>query len=95
MLTSGDVNKSVIDDCRIFHFGSVSLTDDPCRSAIHDAVEHAVKKGKIISYDPNYRPFLWKDVQLARQEIMRPIHSVNILKVSEEEMTLLTGQTDF
>ncbi|GHS93358.1 putative sugar kinase YdjE [Synergistales bacterium] len=95
MLTSGDVNRSIIDDCRIFHFGSVSLTDDPCRSAIYDAVEYAVKKGKIISYDPNYRPFLWSGPETARKEIMNPMPSVNILKVSEEEMTLLTGQTDF
>jgi fructokinase len=95
MLTSAEVNKTVIDDCRIFHFGSVSLTDEPCRSAVYDAVRYAAKKGKIISYDPNYRPFLWKSEEPAKKEISRLLPLTNILKVSEEEMTLLTGHTDF
>ncbi len=58
MLTGEEVNKRNIDDCRIFHFGSVSLTDNPSKGAVQEAVSYAKKKGKLISFDPNYRPLL-------------------------------------
>jgi fructokinase len=94
MLTGQEVNREVIDSAKLFHFGSVSLTGEPCRSAVHETLQYARSQGKIISYDPNYRPLLWDDRDEARTEIARPIEYADILKVSEEEMLLLTGEKD-
>jgi fructokinase len=94
MLTSSEIKKELIDNAKIFHFGSVSLTGQPCRDAVHEAVSYAQFRGKIISYDPNYRPLLWRGSAEAKTEIGRLLDRTDILKVSEEEMTLLTGETN-
>lgn len=89
-----EVKKELIDGCKIFHFGSVSLTDDPCRTAALEAASYAKAHGKLVSFDPNYRPVLWKDSSTACQWIARGIALADILKVSEEEMLLTTNQSD-
>lgn len=93
-LTWAEVKKELIDACKIFHFGSVSLTDDPCRTAALEAASYAKSHGKIVSFDPNYRPVLWKDSCTARKWIAQAISLADILKVSEEEMLLMTNQSD-
>ena len=93
-LTWAEVKKDVIDECKIFHFGSVSLTDDPCRTAALEAASYAKSHGKIVSFDPNYRPVLWKDPRSAHQWIAQGVSLADILKVSEEEMLLMTNQSD-
>ena len=89
-----EVKKELIDGCKIFHFGSVSLTDDPCRTAALEAASYAKAHRKLVSFDPNYRPVLWKDSSTACQWIARGIALADILKVSEEEMLLMTHQSD-
>lgn len=93
-LRAEEVRKDLIDGCKIFHFGSLSLTDDPCRTATMEAVAYARAQGKIISFDPNYRPALWEDVTTAKKQIAAGIANADILKVSEEEMELVTGEKD-
>lgn len=95
MLTSAEIRWELIDQCRVFHFGSVSLTDEPCRAATFEAAAYARQQGKRVSFDPNYRPFLWKSEADAREQMLKSIAMADILKVSEEELTLITGQTDF
>lgn len=73
MLKTEDVNQELIANASIFHFGSVSLTGQPCRDAIYLALDIASSHGKIISYDPNYRPELWNCVEDAKAEMLRPI----------------------
>lgn len=92
-LTADEINKEIIDQCRIFHYGSVSLTDEPCRNAAFEAAAYAKKQGKLISFDPNYRSSLWISEDAARQQIKKAIATADILKVSEEEMFLITGET--
>lgn len=94
MLASAEVRREQIDDCAIFHFGSVSLTDDPSRTATFDAAAYAKKQGKLISFDPNYRPLLWESETQAKRQMERGVCLADLLKVSEEEMTLITGETD-
>ncbi|NFI94358.1 carbohydrate kinase [Clostridium botulinum] len=94
MLQYEEVNKELIDECNIFHFGSVSLTKGPSQEATLKSVEYAKKKGKIISYDPNYRPFLWDDSEYAKKMMVEGLKFADIIKVSEEELELLTGETD-
>ncbi len=94
MLQISDIQESLITGCHIFHFGSVSLTGEPSRSATLFAVETAKKAGCIISYDPNYRPLLWDNVEDAKEQMKAGLALADIVKVSEEEMALLTGKTD-
>jgi fructokinase len=94
MFTAAEINKKLIAQAGIFHFGGVSLTGEPCRGAVKAAAEYARAQGKIISYDPNYRPLLWPSEAEAKVEMASPLALTDILKVSEEEMALLTGETD-
>lgn len=94
MLGINDLNYKLIDHCRVFHFGSVSMTQEPSRSATLRAAECAKEKGKLISFDPNYRPLLWYGEKPAREQMLKAVAMCDILKVSEEEMLLLTGETD-
>lgn len=94
MLCSAEVNYDLISDSKVFHFGSLSLTDEPSRSATIDAVKYASKKGCIISYDPNLRPALWKNLDKALEEIKFGLGFCNVLKISEEELKFITGKTD-
>lgn len=94
MYYTSELNQSVIRDTHIFHFGSVSLTDDPVRTTTMTAAELARQQGAVISFDPNYRPFLWSSEKMAIQEITRALPLADILKVSEDESVMLTGQDD-
>ena len=94
MLTPKEVALHLIDNCGVFHFGAVSLTHDPCRSAVFHAAEYAKKQCKLVSFDPNIRLMLWEATEDARTQIERAIKYADLLKVSEEEMAFLTGTQD-
>ncbi len=93
-LNFDEIDKSVLQQCKIFHFGSVSLTDEPARSATISAVKYAKHSGAVISYDPNYRPLLWQSEQEAKAEILNVMPLCDIVKVSDEELAFLTDKTD-
>lgn len=94
MLEFNEVKKDLVTNCNILHFGSVSLTNEPARGATFQTVNFAKKQGKIISYDPNYRPLLWNSVEEAKDQMIEGLKLADIVKVSEEEMILLTGEKD-
>ncbi len=77
--------------CRVFHFGSITLIQDPSRSATLDALARARRQGAWISYDPNLRPLLWPDLETARSEIRAALPLADFVKVSEEEAEFLYG----
>lgn len=92
MLTKDEVDYNKIDEAKIFHFGTLSMTHDGVREATKQAVARAKEKGLLISFDPNYRPLLWKDAETAK-EMMRYGFSVcDILKISDDEITFVTGK---
>ncbi len=93
-LTAEQVDESLIAQAGILHFGSVSLTADPARSATLYAVERAKEQGVTVSYDPNYRAALWGSQEEAVAWMRRPLSQVDILKISDEEMELLSGSSD-
>ena len=78
---------------KIVHFGSVSLTGEPARTATLSAARDAKKQGVLISYDPNYRPALWPAGTDAGARMREPLSLVDVLKISDEEMELLSGKT--
>lgn len=93
-LSEGDVPAWLVENTKILHFGSVSLTAEPSRSATLYAVKRAKASGAIISYDPNYRANLWPDEETAVNMMRSPLCLVDILKVSDNELPLLTGTSD-
>ena len=93
-LAPEDIDFSLIDEAKIFHFGSLSMTDEPARSATKTALEYARKKGKVITYDPNWRPPLWQSEEQARENMLFGLQYADVLKISEEELALLTGTGD-
>ena len=94
MLCKEDISDEALKAAKIVHFGSVSLTADPSRTATLDAAARAKKLGATITYDPNYRANLWKNKEEAIAQMKVPLPLVDILKVSDEELPLLTGTTD-
>lgn len=79
---------------RILHVGSLSLTDEPARGATMEALRLAKAAGMTVSYDPNYRERLWNSEAEAVKRMLEPMPYADILKVSEEELFLLTGSRD-
>lgn len=92
LFRTDELNTAVIAESKIFHFGSLSMTEEPVLSATRFAVETARKSGCLISFDPNYRPTLWAGPEEARSRIEPVLEHVDILKVSEEEAEWLTGE---
>ena len=89
-----DVALDVLKGKQIFHFGSITMINEPSRSATLKAAEAARAGGLMISYDPNLRLALWPDAQAARAGMLAGLDYANIVKVSEEEVEFLTGDQD-
>ena len=94
LLSEADVRAGLIQNCRIFHFGSLSLTHQPARAATQKAVALARKSGALVSFDPNLRPLLWKEQEDARQQILWGCGQCDILKIAEEELEFSSGIAD-
>ena len=95
MLRADELDEALMKDCRIFHFGTLSLTDEPCKSATVKAYELAKEAGALISFDPNLRPPLWKSEDDAKAAIEWGLQRCDILKISDNEIEFMTGETDF
>lgn len=93
-LSISDINTVSSVQSKYFHFGSVSLTKEPSKTAVLKAVENAKKSGAIISYDPNLRVNLWESEEEAKETILGTLHFAEIIKISEEEADFLFGETD-
>lgn len=91
-LTDEDIPYRLLDETRVLHFGTLSFTNEPSRSACMKAVEYAKKKGKIISFDPNFRSPLWKSREDAIRAIKWGLAHADIVKISDDEIELVTGE---
>ena len=90
-LAPEEVPEDLLACSRFLHFGSVSLTPGLSRSATIFAARHARQQGALVSYDPNYRPALWESEEQAVQWMRLPLPLVDILKLAEEELPLVSG----
>jgi len=95
MLTENDVNEELVKNCKIFHFGSLSMTNETCETATKKAVEFAKKSGAIISFDPNLRKNLWDSLDKAKEKIRWGLENCDILKISDNEIQYMTNEMDF
>ena len=95
MLRCEEVKDEIIENSRIFHFGSLSMTDEPVRSAHLHALEVAERAGVLRSYDPNLRPPLWPNLDVAKENILALMGHCDILKISDNEIQWLSGKDDY
>ncbi len=86
-----ELDLGLIEECRVFHFGSLSQTGEPARSTTKQAVAYAKSQGKLVSYDPNLRKPLWNDLAEARSEILWGLSQADVVKISDEEVEFLWG----
>ncbi len=94
MLTEKDVPKDIIEDSRIFHFGTLSMTHPASANATKKAIKIARENNLIISFDPNLRPPLWKDLNDAKEAMAYGFSNCDVLKISDDEILFFTGEKD-
>ena len=90
-LSFEEIDLSLIDEAKVFHFGTLSLTDEPAATATRKAVAYAKSKGKLITYDPNLRKPLWKDLEVAKEQLIWGLGQADVVKISDEEVEFLFG----
>ena len=95
MLSVEDLKEEMIKDCRIFHFGTLSMTAEGCREATKKAIEIAREAGAIISFDPNLREPLWDCLENAKEQAAYGISKCDVLKISDNEIQWFTGEEDY
>lgn len=95
MLSKEEINYDLIRNTTVFHFGSLSMTDEVCRDATKAALDAAKEAGAIVSFDPNLREPLWKSLEEAREQIAYGMGKCDILKISDNEILWFTGKDDY
>ena len=95
MLNADEVDEDLLKNAKIFHFGTLSMTHEAVRGATITAIKKAKENGAIISLDPNLREPLWKSLDEAKTQMKDALSYCDILKISDNEIVFLTGETDF
>lgn len=95
MLKEEDLKKDMIEGCRIFHFGTLSMTHKGCENATRKAVDMAGAAGAVLSFDPNLREALWESLEEAKERVSYGLKYCQILKISDNEIQWFTGKEDF
>ncbi len=93
-LTFEELDLSLIDNAGVFHFGTLSLTDEPVRTATQKAIAYAKAAGKLITFDPNLRAPLWNSLDEAKHQILWGLTQADVVKISDEEVAFLWGAMD-
>ena len=86
-----ELDLSIIDEARVFHFGTLSLTEEPARSTTYRTVKYAKAHGKLITFDPNLRKPLWRDLGDAKEQMLWGLDHADVVKISDEEVEFLFG----
>lgn len=95
MLEASEVPDDLLQDTKVFHFGTLSMTHEKVREATKAAIAAAKNSGAIISFDPNLRPPLWNSLEEAKEQVLYGLQFCDVLKISDNEIQWLTGEEDF
>ncbi len=93
-LSPEELDDTLLTSCRIFHYGTLSMTAEPCRSATLTAIDRAKRAGAMLSFDPNLRPPLWHSLDEARRWVDYGLSQCDIAKLADDELTWFTGCED-
>lgn len=75
------------------HCCSIALINDPSRSTTFEAIRRIKQAGGFFSFDPNLRESLWRSLDEMKSVVNQAVALADVLKFSEEELTLLTNTT--
>lgn len=95
MLTEAEIPEDLMENTKIFHFGTLSMTHENVRAATKKAIRLAAEAGAVISFDPNLRPPLWDSMENAKEQVLYGLSCCQVLKISDNEIQWLTGQEDY
>lgn len=95
MLRTEELQEQILKDTRIIHFGTLSMTGKPVRSATRHAIETAKANGALLSFDPNIREPLWQSMEEAKRQTAYGMEVCDVLKISDNEIRWFTGEEDF
>lgn len=95
MLKESEISEEMVNDTKIFHFGTLSMTHEEVRKATIKAIELAKKNGAVISLDPNLRVPLWDNLENAKEQMLKAVSYCDVLKISDNEIQFLTGIEDY
>lgn len=95
MLTVFELPIDALENTKVFHFGTLSMTHEGVRRATIKAIEVAKAAGALISFDPNLRVPLWDDLEEAKNQIEFGLSQCDILKIADNELEFITGKKDF
>ena len=95
MLTEDDVDFEIIRQSKVFHFGTLSMTDEPVKSATKKALKAAKEAGCLITFDPNLRPPLWRSLDEAKEQMEYGFQYCDVLKISDNEIQFISGKEDY
>ena len=95
MLTEDDVDFEIIRQSKVFHFGTLSMTDEPVKTATKKALEAAREAGCLITFDPNLREPLWKSLDDAKEAMEYGFQYCDMLKISDNEIQFISGKEDY
>lgn len=95
MLREDELDRNTLENAKIFHFGTLSMTDFEIRKTTKKAVRIAKESGAVISFDPNLRPPLWKSLDDAKEQTAYGLSQCDVLKISDNEIQWFTGEIEF
>ncbi len=95
MLSADEVDFELIRQSRVFHFGTLSMTDEPVKAATKKALEVAKEAGCLITFDPNLRPPLWRSLDDAKEQMEYGFQYCDVLKISDNEIQFISGKEDY
>ncbi len=95
MLKEEDLLVNLLENTKIFHFGTLSMTHEDVRQATKRAIQIAKESGAVISFDPNLRTPLWKTLDEAREQAAYGFSKCDTLKISDNEIQWFTGEEDY
>ena len=95
MLTEEEIPAELIQNSKIFHFGTLSMTHEGVRAATKKALDIAKKAGCVVSFDPNLRPPLWDSLDSAKEQVLYGLQFCDVLKISDNEIQWLTEKEDY
>lgn len=94
MITAEEIPFSVINASHALHFSSLTFTTKTATEATLAAVRYAKGKGKLVTYDPNWRPMLWESEEKSKAGMLIGLDYADVVKVSEAELLFLTGAVE-
>lgn len=94
-LTTEHVKDADLEEATLLHAGSCSLSKGEAAKATRYALQQAHRRGKLVSFDVNYRDLLWDgDRNAATHAVREILPTVDFLKISDEETDMIGSAAD-